>query len=145
MLETCTPVELAATHSAAFALSRGWSADEIAQLLDSPLVFVSGTAKSFALVRLVADEAELLTLATHPNHQRQGHAQRVMQDWQATAQKRGATEAFLEVAADNAPALTLYQSNGFATCGIRKSYYARKGANAVDAVMMRRTFSALTE
>jgi ribosomal-protein-alanine N-acetyltransferase len=102
-----------------------------------PLTFAIGDARCFALVRVIADEAELLTIATHPAHQRQGLARQVMQDWQDLARTRSATEAFLEVAADNTAAQALYQACGFATCGTRPGYYARKGAAPVDAVLMR--------
>lgn len=129
--------DMAKTHAAAFTQSRPWSAAEFADLLDSPLTFAIGDARCFALVRVIADEAELLTIATQPAHQRQGLARQVMQDWQDLARTRGATEAFLEVAADNTPAQALYQACGFATCGTRPGYYARKGAAPVDAVLMR--------
>jgi ribosomal-protein-alanine N-acetyltransferase len=45
---------------------------------------------------------------------------------------------FLEVAADNAPAQSLYRSAGFAECGLRREYYPRPGAQAVDALLMRK-------
>ncbi len=129
---------MAATHAAAFVQSRPWRADEFAALLDSPLTFALGDARCFALVRVVADEAELLTIATHPDHQRQGLARREMARWQSAALARGAQTAFLEVAADNAPAQALYAACGFAICGTRPGYYARKEASAVDAVLMQR-------
>lgn len=130
---------MARAHKAAFTQSRPWNAGEFASLLESPLTFAIGDARCFALVRVIADEAELLTIATHPEHQRQGLARQIMDIWQQEAAARGATEAFLEVAADNLPAQTLYEANGFAECGRRAGYYARKDAPAVDAVLMRRT------
>ncbi|MEL0438136.1 GNAT family N-acetyltransferase [Phycobacter sp. K97] len=139
MADAPTPEEMAATHAAAFTQSRPWSAEEFAALLDSSLTFAAGDARCFALVRVVADEAELLTIATDPAHQRQGLARRAMDTWQHAAAARGASEAFLEVAADNMPAQALYQSCGFAHCGRRAGYYARKDAPAVDAVLMRRS------
>ena len=139
MVELPTPDQMATTHAAAFTHSRSWSADEFAALLESPLTLAVGDARSFALVRIIAQEAELLTIATHPDHQRQGLARRIMETWQREATARGAAEAFLEVAADNMPAQALYQSYGFAECGRRAGYYTRKGTPAVDAVLMQRT------
>lgn len=133
-----TPQDCAATHKAAFTQSRPWSAEEFTALLDSPLVFAAGDACCFALVRVVADEAELLTIATRPSHQRQGLAQACMAIWQATARQRGAAEVFLEVASDNAPAQALYRANGFAECGRRTGYYPRQDAAAADAILMRK-------
>jgi len=48
---------------------------------------------------------------------------------------------FLDVATDNPAALHLYSKMGFTPSGVRKGYYARPGAAAVDAVTMARTLS----
>ncbi|UWQ80300.1 GNAT family N-acetyltransferase [Leisingera sp. S132] len=138
MSDPLTPEEMAATHAAAFTQARPWSAPEFAALLDSPLVFAAGDARCFALVRAIADEAELLTIATGPAHQRQGLARACMLDWESLARARGAAEAFLEVAEDNAPAQALYRACGFAECGRRTGYYRRKDANPADAILMRK-------
>ncbi|MFT7593807.1 MAG: ribosomal-protein-alanine N-acetyltransferase [Paracoccaceae bacterium] len=131
-----TPADMAATHAAAFTQARPWSAAEFTKLLDHPLCFATGDARCFTLVRVVADEAELLTIATHPDHQRQGLARAVMADWQATAQARGAARGFLDVAADNSAAIALYQSSGYEISGQRRGYYRRAGHPAVDALLM---------
>ncbi|MCD9148271.1 GNAT family N-acetyltransferase [Pseudophaeobacter flagellatus] len=138
MADPLTSQQMAQIHAAAFTQSRPWSQTEFTALLDSPLVLACGDARAFALVRLVAGEAELLTLATHPAHQRQGLGRAVMQAWQSQAKLRGATESFLEVAADNAPALLLYESEGFAACGRRRGYYPRANGASVDAIVMQR-------
>jgi ribosomal-protein-alanine N-acetyltransferase len=134
---------MATTHAAAFTQSRPWSEAEFAALLDSRLTFAVGDARCFALVRVVVDEAELLTIATHPNHQRQGLARAVMKSWRAFAVQRGAETAFLEVAADNIPACDLYASCGFSTCGNRPGYYRRENGPAVDAILMRQALPAV--
>lgn len=133
-----TPRDMAAIHQAAFTQSRAWSEAEFASLLSPPLCFACGDARGFALVRVVADEAELLTIATHPDHQRKGIARAVMEAWQAEAHSRGATRAFLEVAADNSPAIGLYVAQGYIRDGLRRGYYQRKGRNPVDALLFSR-------
>ena len=130
------PHEMAVIHAAAFTQSRPWSTDEFARFLAQPAVFAVSSARSFALVRVIVDEAELLTVATHPDDQRRGHARSVMEQWQAEAARRGAQHAFLEVASDNAAAQQLYLSCGFVKTGQRRNYYARKDAMAADAVIM---------
>jgi len=140
MTESRSPDVLAATHAAAFSQSRPWSAKEFADLLADRFTFLSGDARAFALVREIAGEAELLTIATHPDHQRQGHGRRIMQMWMAQAASRGVEDAFLEVAEDNTAARALYLACGFGLVGIRKAYYPRPTAAAADALLMKRVF-----
>ncbi|MDK3019566.1 GNAT family N-acetyltransferase [Pseudodonghicola flavimaris] len=131
-----TPADMAATHAAAFTQSRPWRAEEFADLLSMSGSFACGDARCFALVRVIADEAELLTIATHPDHQRLGLARALMPLWQAEAAGRGATRAFLEVAADNAPARALYLQTGYEAVGLRRGYYPRPSVTASDAILM---------
>lgn len=130
---------MARTHSAAFTNSRPWGADEFSALLQQRGCFSVGDARCFALVRVVVDEAELLTIATHPDHQRQGLALTCMARWQASAHDQKANRGFLEVAADNAAAIALYRNCGFETAGLRPGYYPRAGQPPVDAVLMTRS------
>lgn len=129
---------MAAIHAAAFEQSRPWSAGEFASLLSHPGVFAVGDLRAFALVRVVLDEAELLTIATHPDAHRQGLARALMDTWQTEAARRGARRAFLEVALDNDAARALYASCGYIRTGLRPAYYPRTGAHAADAVIMAR-------
>ncbi len=133
---------MAATHQAAFTQTRAWTASEFESLLSSQLVFATGDARCFALVRVIADEAELLTIATHPNHQRQGLAQQVMRQWQTQAATLGATQAFLEVAAGNTPARTLYLRFMYEEVATRTGYYTRTDGTSCDAIIMRRILPA---
>ncbi|MFL4468566.1 GNAT family N-acetyltransferase [Tateyamaria armeniaca] len=130
-----TPEALAALHRAAFATERAWSADEFRSLIDSPHCHLTSDTHGFALWRAVADEAELLTIATHPDHQRQGVARSLMQQWMRAA-ARTASTAFLEVAADNAAAIALYGQFGFDVMARRVGYYKRAD-HAADALIMR--------
>lgn len=130
-----TPETLARIHADAFAPERGWSAKEFLDLLNQPTVQFFCQSDAFALVRVVADEAELLTLAVAPHAQRRGLATALMHDW-LTAVK--AERAFLEVSEDNTAAKQLYLKHGFEVCGRRKDYYVRNGGTAVDALLMQK-------
>lgn len=130
-----TPQALADLHEAAFDLDRAWSAEEFRALLDSPHCHLTSAPGGFALWRAVAGEAELLTIATDPAHQRQGIATGLMRQWMQTAATQADT-AFLEVAADNAPAIALYSAFRYETVASRPRYYARPGTH-VDALVMR--------
>ena len=130
-----TPEDMARLHKAAYD-DRPWSATEFAGLMSAKGVFVTGDTRAFALVRVLLDEAELLTIATHPDHRRQGLARALMEDWHRQAADRGATRALLEVAADNTPAQALYIACGYTADGRRRGYYDRRGAPPADAILM---------
>lgn len=113
---------------------RPWSAAEIEDLLTSPLNFLIDAPQGFLIGRSVVDEAELLTLAVAPEARRQGVARALMAQFRATSLSRGAAQAFLEVASDNAAALALYTADGWERAGLRRHYYAP----GIDAILMRR-------
>lgn len=133
-----TPEGLAHLHARAFTGQRPWSAVEFTSFLASPTVFLVHSDHAFALGRVILDEAELLTLATDPAHQRKGLGYKMLAAFHDVAQQRGATRFFLEVAADNTAALALYQAAGYAPDGQRAGYYHMIDGQTVDAVMMSR-------
>lgn len=131
-----TPAALAQLHAAAFHTGRPWSADEFAALLQDPHTHIVTHPGGFALWRAIADEAELLTIAVDPVHQRQGIGRALLHALAATANTQAAT-LILEVAADNAAALALYLGAGFQTVGRRQGYYRRGDGPAADALILR--------
>lgn len=134
------PATLAATHAAAFASGRAWQAAEFTSLLNSIGVILCGDAESFLLGRVIADEAEVLTLATHPDQQRKGLAHQRLMTFLGRAQDAGAARVFLEVAADNAPAKALYQKENFRVIAERPNYYTTQSGQKTAALVMERTF-----
>lgn len=138
MLRTVTAEDapaLSALHGPAF--DRPWSPDEIAAMLAQPGHFgLLADGVGFILCRVVADEAEVLTLAVDPAARRQGVASALLEAARGVAKAAGAGVLFLEVAADNDPALALYERAGFAWAGLRRGYYART-TGAMDAIVMR--------
>lgn len=129
---------MARVHAAAYRLDRPWSLQEFASLLDSPHVMALGDRRAFVLARIIADEAEILTIATDPAYQRLGIARDLLVQFHAAAQARGATRAFLEVASDNLPAQALYALTGYRAAGRRRAYYARAHGSAADALILQR-------
>lgn len=130
-----TPDQMAALHRACFTTPPPWSADAFAALLADPLVLCLTAPQALLLVRLVAGEAEILTLAVHPDRRRQGVAQRLIATAHAQVAGR-ADAAFLEVAADNAAARALYDRAGYRLVGTRSGYYRSAATAAVDAAAM---------
>lgn len=133
---------MAALHAVCFTVPRPWSATEIADLLTSPQVFLVAESSGFALGRIAFDEVELLTLAVDPAQRRQGIGRRLVAGFAAGARARGAARAFLEVAADNEPAIGLYLQADFAVCGRRRGYYRPAVGPAIDALVMACRLSA---
>lgn len=135
--------ELAQLHARAFAgTGRGWSAAEFAYLLASPLTCVCTTPQGFGMSRVIADEAELLTLATDPDYRRQGVATDLLARLEAAVAARGAKRHFLEVAADNGAARALYTRAGYAEAGRRAAYYLRPDGSHADALVMEKLLGA---
>lgn len=133
----------ACLHRTAFAVmgERGWTRSDIAELLASPgvegwLLQHEGKSVGFALCRVAADEAELLTIAVDPDHRRRGAARRLLDSIAAHAQSRGAHALFLEVGADNPAARALYDRKGFKEVGRRAGYYERGPGRKADALIL---------
>jgi len=122
---------LAALHAASF--PDAWSVAFIRDLLDSPGVFSLVADGGFILARVAGGEAEILTLAVAPEERRRGTGWALVREAASYAHRLGATMLFLEVAADNEPALKLYVGLGFAPVGLRKAYYQGKDAQILKA------------
>ena len=133
-----TPAAMAALHTRCFTVPRPWVAQEFAAIIADPLCFTLIESDGFLIGRAVADEAEILTLAVDPALRRRGHATKLVQAFLAEAQRRGAVSVFLEVAATNTAAISLYLQAGFAKAGQRRGYYAQPNETAIDAVVMAR-------
>jgi ribosomal-protein-alanine N-acetyltransferase len=125
---------LAVLHASAF--DRPWSEAEMLDLMDGGAAALA-TDVGFLLIRLTGEEAEVLTLAVRPEARGRGLGRALIEAALAHARAAGASGMFLEVAADNAPALALYERAGFARLGTRRGYYPRPGGPAVDALTLR--------
>ena len=115
---------LAAIHATCF--TKAWSADEFAELFDAPglIAVIDGSASGMALARVIADEAEILTIGVRPEARRDSIARQMMDEVMSRAHAAGADRLFLEVSKTNQAARTLYNRIGFAETGRRPRYYA---------------------
>lgn len=138
-----TPEALAALHARCFRAPPPWSAGDFATAIADPLAFllIEGDA-GFLLGRAVAGEAELLTLAVAPEARRLGLGRKLVARFLYQAQLRGAGRAFLEVKADNAAAIALYESAGFAPAGRRRGYYQSEDGLRTDALVLVKELAA---
>lgn len=133
-IETVTAIEteahpLDAWSTNAFHAAVGDPRSYLCRVADTSTALVVG----YAVVSLATDQADLQNLTVHADWRRHGLGRRLLADILGEAVRHGAREAFLEVRHDNAPAIGLYTSYGFAVVGRRRDYYAPH----VDGVLMR--------
>ena len=81
-------------------------------------------------------------LAVEPDLRGQGLGKALLQAALGLAHAAGAEAMFLEVAADNAPAVALYEHAGFERVGLRRGYYANAGGSPIDALVYRRALNS---
>ncbi len=128
---------IAALHAASF--QRGWGEDEVYRLLADKSVIghraMSGRAMTgFILSRLVAGEAEILSIAIAAKQRGRGLSRPLLDLNLRRLAGLGARTVFLEVDENNKPARALYRRAGFSDVGRRNSYYQ----NGAAALVLRR-------
>ena len=94
-----------------------------------------GNVTGFSLMRVVADEAELLLIAVDPVAQHSGIGGALLDDFVDIATGQGARRLHLEVR-DGNPAIALYQVVGFKLAGRRRDYYHGPDGEARDALTL---------
>ncbi len=87
----------------------------------------AGVVDGYAGLALLGDEAEVHTIGVRPAAQGAGIGRALLRDLLGHAGNR---RVLLEVRTDNAPAIGLYESEGFVIVGIRRRYYRPSGADA---------------
>ncbi|WP_206935274.1 GNAT family N-acetyltransferase [Roseococcus thiosulfatophilus] len=126
-LRTAAPEDaalLADIHASAFPAHEAWDAKTMATLLGMPgaLGLVAGEA-GMVLLRLAADEAEVLTFAVRPEARRTGLGRALLETGMMLLAAQGATSLLLEVAEENTAAIALYTAAGFTRAATRRDYY----------------------
>ena len=127
---------LARLHGASF--TDAWDAPSIARLISGPggFALIATTPdgdQGFALFQCVVPEAELLSIGVTPAARRGGLGRALLARAARELSATGADTIFLDVAADNLPAIALYRALGFSDMSRRPRYY--KGG--IDAIVMR--------
>jgi ribosomal-protein-alanine N-acetyltransferase len=140
--ETRDAKDLARIHGQSF--YRGWPTADFQSFLEdrNTPAYIACDAKrriaGFALIRTVADEAELLTIAVEPRWRGKGVGRALMDAAFADLMMSPARRMFLEVDEQNHAAIRLYQKLGFSTISSRKGYYPRADGSAATALVMAR-------
>lgn len=89
------------------------------------------TILAYVSVYAVAGSLEILNVATHPDHRRQGYAHSVLSRVLTMSRRMGMEGAVLEVRHLNVPAIALYERFGFVRAGVRKGYYPDTGEDGL--------------
>ncbi|AZC14922.1 ribosomal protein S18-alanine N-acetyltransferase [Microbacterium sp. ABRD28] len=123
-----------------------WSDDVMRADLASPHTWYvvaeeDGRLVGYAGLRAPAGskDADVQTIALDEGVRGRGLGRAIFQALLDEAARRGVSEVFLDVRADNAPAQSLYASEGFEAIGRRPNYYPGEG---VDAIVMRLRLAA---
>jgi [ribosomal protein S18]-alanine N-acetyltransferase len=135
---------LAQLHGASF--HRGWGEGEFEEMLRERNTLVHRLRQGrniigFAVSRIAADEAEILSIAMEPRHRGRGLSRNLLLTHLGHLAGHGVRTVFLEVEENNQPARRLYQRTGFSVAGRRERYYKEPGGEPLNAVLMRRDLS----
>ena len=132
-------VVLEKLHAACF--PNPWSAAAIIKLLTMPGAFagiaaLDGDLCGFHLSRSAGREAEIISIGVQRHTRRRGVGEALLQNVFDCAHSLGVSEVFVEMAADNAAAASLYRGTGFLQVGRRTGYYV-SDAGVQDALVLR--------
>ena len=132
-------------HSEAF--DRAWSGDEFASLLSQSggFGFVARRVGApqeapagFVLARLIAGEAEILSIAVSRKYRGRGTGRLLMDRVLQHLHRERAETLFLEVDEENHAALALYKRLRFAEVGRRPAYYSDAKGRKTSALVLKR-------
>jgi [ribosomal protein S18]-alanine N-acetyltransferase len=132
---------LAQLHGASF--HRGWGEGEFETMLRERNTLVhrlrlGRKTVGFAVSRIGADEAEILSIAVEVAYRGRGWSRNLLLTHLGHLAGQGVRRIFLEVEENNHPARKLYERTGFSTVGRRESYYRQSGGEHLNALLMRR-------
>ena len=132
---------LARLHGACF--DEPWSASSFIELLIMAGAFgfialIEDEPVGFILARQADGEGEIVTLGVEPNYRRAGLARTLVRIAESKINSAGGCAMFLEVAATNQPAQSLYRGLGYQEVGRREGYYQSQG-RATDALILKAT------
>ncbi len=136
--------KLSQLHRASF--HRGWGEGEFEQMLRERNTLVHRLMLGrkfigFAVSRMAADEAEILSIAVAASHRGRGLSRDLLLTHLGHLAGRGVRTVFLEVEENNLAARRLYERMGFSGAGRRERYYKQPGGEQLNALLMRRDLS----
>lgn len=85
----------------------------------------------YAIVYFLADEGELVRIATAPSCRRRGVASGLIRELLRVCRERGMKRVLLDVRESNEAAIKLYKGTGFQVDGMRKDFYTKPSEAAI--------------
>jgi ribosomal-protein-alanine N-acetyltransferase len=131
-------------HEACF--EETWNEKSVSKILNmaGTIGLITGAEKerpqAFILLRVAADEAEIISIGVIPTARKKGLASTLLLEAIKRAAIRNAKKMFFEVAHDNTGARALYEKFEFQIVGKRPKYYTRL-LKKVDAVIYKLNIS----
>jgi [ribosomal protein S18]-alanine N-acetyltransferase len=133
---------VASLHAKSF--YRGWPRQDIEAYLldpDTPTLVACDARHNvagFAMLRILGDDVELMTIAVDRKFQSKGVGEALMKACFEDLMMTPVRRMVLEVAADNPAAIRLYNKLGFRKISERQGYYARPDGRPATALVMAR-------
>lgn len=120
--------------------SSPWSEELYAAALRQSFFRLWGVKQNDALAGYVSvyhlgAELEIINIAVDQALRRQGVGASLLRHVRHEAETSGAERIILEVRRGNAPAIALYESQGFSQAGLRRNYYPDTGEDALVYVL----------
>ena len=140
-IESLTGNDIAAvTDLERQSFSSPWTEELYAAALERPFFRLWGAKLDGALAGYVSVyhlgvELEIINIAVNQALRRQGAGSLLLRHVRCEAEVSGAERIILEVRRTNAPAIALYESQGFVQAGIRQNYYPDTGEDALVYVL----------
>ena len=129
---------ISSLHGACF--KEIWNEKSISEILKmvGAIGFIISTEEErpegFILLRVTADEAEIISIGVIPAARKKGLASRLLKKSIESAILNKTTKMFIEVAENNKAAISLYKTFGFRSIGKRPGYYKRS-TKKLDAII----------
>lgn len=125
----------------AFPWTPGNFSDALAAGYPAWVMESNGVVEAFCIALFAPDIAQLLLIATDPDHQKKGVASRLLQHCMEQAKREGLPSIMLEVRVSNTQAQAFYHRHGFEQIAVRKGYYPAADGAREDACILQKSLS----
>lgn len=146
LLNVQSTIQAVANIEASIQPQDPWSYKTLSELLEQDSIYLlvvnqNAEIVGYCLHQVIFEQAEILRIGTHPDYQRQGIASQLFAKLNQQLKALKVESLLLEVRADNAPAIALYEKQQFSIIHRRKGYYQQPQQPTIDALIMQRVYS----